>query len=234
MKPYFVIVLFISMFLGKAQEQRTIKNIDEINLTEESDKNFRNYQKALGKNTLYQSFQISFSGEYIKENSVTSFSGKSEYNEKLVPRKTEINENLNKEEKEIVHKFLNQLYGIINFYYALSLDKQKILSEFYCLSDTPNVWFFKAGRKQIKENIGVNSADKLNFKVELDSNGKIRIITIFYDRVEKDFKNLKEKVSHQTILNFISYKDGIKPQSTEGMIVIPSNGNKIKFLVKFQ
>ena len=233
MKPYFVIVLFISMFLGKAQEQRTIKNIDEINLTEESDKNFRNYQKALGKNTLYQSFQISFSGEYIKENSVTSFSGKSEY-EKLVPRKTEINENLNKEEKEIVHKFLNQLYGIINFYYALSLDKQKILSEFYCLSDTPNVWFFKAGRKQIKENIGVNSADKLNFKVELDSNGKIRIITIFYDRVEKDFQNLKEKVSHQTILNFISYKDGIKPQSTEGMIVIPSNGNKIKFLVKFQ
>ena len=91
MKPYFVIVLFISMFLGKAQEQRTIKNIDEINLTEESDKNFRNYQKALGKNTLYQSFQISFSGEYIKENSVTSFSGKSEYNEKLVPRKTEMN-----------------------------------------------------------------------------------------------------------------------------------------------
>ena len=76
MKPYFVIVLFISMFLGKAQEQRTIKNIDEINLTEESDKNFRNYQKALGKNTLYQSFQISFSCEYIKENSVTSFIGK--------------------------------------------------------------------------------------------------------------------------------------------------------------
>ena len=66
MKPYFVIVLFISMFLGKAQEQRTIKNIDEINLTEESDKNFRNYQKALEKNTLYQSFQISFSGEYMK------------------------------------------------------------------------------------------------------------------------------------------------------------------------
>lgn len=132
MKPYFVIVLFISMFLGKAQEQRTIKNIDEINLTEESDKNFQNYQKALGKNTLYQSFQISFSGEYIKENSVTSFSGETEYNEKFVPRKTEINENLNREEKEIVHKFLNQLYGIINFYYALSLDKQKILSEFYC------------------------------------------------------------------------------------------------------
>ena len=52
MKPYFVIVLFISMFLGKAQEQRTIKNIDEINLTEERDKNFQNYQKALGKNTL--------------------------------------------------------------------------------------------------------------------------------------------------------------------------------------
>ena len=74
----------------------------------------------------------------------------------------------------------------------------------------------------------------MNFKVELDSNGKIRIITIFYDRVEKDFENLKEKVSHQTILNFISHKDGIKPQSTEGMIVIPSNGNKIKFLVKFQ
>ena len=125
MKPYFVIVLFISMFLGKAQEQRTIKNIDEINLTEESDKNFQNYQKALGKNTLYQSLQISFSGEYMKDSRVIPFSGKSEYNEKLVPRKTEINENLNKEDREIVHKFLNQLYGIINFYYTLSLDKQK-------------------------------------------------------------------------------------------------------------
>ena len=234
MKPYFVIVFFISMFLGKAQEQRTIKNIDEINLTEESDKNFENYQKALGKNTLYQSLQISFSGEYIKENSVTFFSGETEYNEKFVPRKTEINENLNKEDREIVHKFLNQLYGIINFYYTLSLDKQKILSEFYCLSDTPNVWFFKAGRKQTKENIGINSTDKLNFKVELDSYGKIKRIIVFYDRLEKDIKNLKEKVSHQTILNFISHKDGIKPQSTEGMIVIPSNGNKIKFLVKFQ
>jgi len=200
------------MFLGKAQEQRTIKNIDEINLTEESDKNFQNYQKALGKNTLYQSLQISFSGEYI----------------------TEINENLNKEDREIVHKFLNQLYGIINFYYTLSLDKQKNLSEFYCLSDTPNVWFFKAGRKQTKENIGINSTDKLNFKVELDSYGKIKRIIVFYDRLEKDIKNLKEKVSHQTILNFISHKDGIKPQSTEGMIVIPSNGNKIKFSVKFQ
>ena len=140
--------------------------------------------------------------------------------------------NLEKKNKEVLHKIFNQIYILIYNYHSFSQNKNNILNDFHCIQIDDNKWEFRIHKKNSKEKLNVNTSNKMNFIVSLNENGNVEYIQTFLDSSKGFHRDDKSTASHH-IEFFSTHQHESKIISAHGSIFNPSTNNKIKLNIIF-
>lgn len=234
MKLYFLFLFLFGSFLFSQTAQDSIKYLKELDFDKHSLENLKNYSQKLSKAQLHLSHKAEFNGIFYPHKGYSiNFGGKVKYNNKLHLKTISFDGNLEKKNKEVLHKIFNQIYILIYNYHSFSQNKNNILNDFHCIQIDDNKWEFRIHKKNSKEKLNVNTSNKMNFITSLNENGNVEYIQTFLDN-SKDFqKDDKSTASHHIEVFFSTHQHETKIISAHGSIFNPSTNNKVKLNIIF-